>query len=260
MSSNPTAPIAVQLYSLRHLSDDFAQIAAAAADAGYAAVELVYLKQHSGAQAREILESHGLRAVSAHVPYPALAQDFDGTVAFHRAVGNDCLILPVPAQEVREASSADAWRSFGQTLNELGARCRAEGMRLGYHNHAFEMAEYDGKRAIDWLLESAEPDNLFWEPDLAWVAHGGADPLALLQQYAGRCPRIHAKDLAPAGENEDQMGLADVGYGTLDWDALLPACRQAGAQWYVVEHDLPADPAASVRRSREFLAGKAELL
>lgn len=256
MTQNTIPSIAVQLYSLRHLSNSFAEIAAAAAEAGYEGVELIFLKDHTGAEAKAILNDYGLQAVSAHVPYEILTQDFAGTVAFHQAVGNDYLILPMPSQEVRESGNAEAWCSFGQTLNELGARCRAEGMRLGYHNHAFEMAEYDGRRAIDWLLANVEPDNLFWEPDLAWITHGNADPLELVQKYSGHCPRIHAKDLAPEGENEDQMGLADVGYGTLDWDALLPVCHAAGAACYVVEHDLPKDPIASIRRSREFLVSK----
>ena len=253
MNSNPKPLIAVQLYSLRHVSECFADIAAAAAAAGYEGVELIFLPDYTGEEAKAVLDGHGLQAVSAHVPYDALVEDFAGTVAFQRAVGNDCLILPGPAPEVRAAASGEAWRAFGQRLNDLGRRCRGEGMRLGYHNHAFEMEEYEGVRAIDWLLGNAEAENLFWEPDLAWIADGGASPLELVRRYAGRCLRIHAKDLAPEGENGDQMGLADVGYGTLDWAALLPACRAAGAECYVVEHDLPKDPVASVRRSREFL-------
>ena len=259
MSASGKPSIAVQLYSLRHLSDSFADISAAAASAGYQAVELIFLPDHSGEEAKAILETHGLQAVSAHVPYQSLADDFAATISFHRAVGNDCLILPMPDPAVRQAASAEVWRAFGQTLNELGRRCRAEGMRLGYHNHAFEMERFDGARAIDWLLNNADEENLFWEPDLAWIAAGAASPLELVQKYAGRCPHIHAKDLAPAGQNEDQMGLADVGYGTLEWDDILPACRAAGAVCYVVEHDLPKDPVASIRRSREFLASRAAL-
>lgn len=258
--SNQKPTIAVQLYSLRHLSDSFTEIAAAAASAGYQGVELIHLPDHTGEQAKEVLDQHGLQTVSAHVPYHALTEDFAGTVEFHRALGNDCLILPMPDPQVPEAASADAWRTFGKTLDELGRRCRNEGMRLGYHNHAFEMEEFEGARAIDWVLENAGEENLFWEPDLAWITDGGARPLELVQKYAGRCLHIHAKDLAPPGENEDQMGLADVGYGTLDWDALIPACRAAGAEYYVVEHDLPEEPVASVRRSREFLESRAGLM
>ena len=258
MNSNEKPLVAVQLYSLRHLSDSFDEIAAAAAQAGYEGVELIPLPDYSGLEAKAVLEEHGLQPVSAHVPYEALAEEFAATVEFQVAAGNDLLILPGPAQEVRAAESSEAWRAFGKTLNELGRRCREEGLRLGYHNHAFEMATYDGARAIDWLLDSADPENLFWEPDLAWISDGGVDPLEMIEKYAGRCPRIHAKDLARPGENEDQMGLADVGYGTLDWEALLPACRAAGAECYVVEHDLPKDPVASVRRSREFLEGRVQ--
>lgn len=260
MTSNKKPSIAVQLYSLRHISDSFTDVAAAAAEAGYDGVELIFLSDHTGQQAKAVLDDLGLRVVSAHVPYEALAQDFAATVAFQRAAGNDCLVLPAPTQEVRKATDAETWRAFGRTLNALGNRCRDEGMRLGYHNHAFEMAKFDGVRAIDWLLTSADEENLFWEPDLAWIAHGGASPLELVRNYAGRCPRVHAKDLAPAGENEDRMGLADVGYGTLDWDALLPACRAAGAECFIVEHDLPEEPVASVRRSREFLEARTNLL
>ena len=258
MNSNTIPLVAVQLYSLRHFSDSFTGIAAAAAEAGYVGVEMIFLPDHTGEEAKAVLDGHGLQSVSAHVPYDALAEDFDNTVAFQQAAGNDCLILPGPAAEMRSADNAEAWRAFGQTLNELGRRCREEGIRLGYHNHAFEMEEYDGARAIDWLLQSAEADNLFWEPDVAWIANGSASPLEMVQKYAGRCPRIHAKDLAPEGENEDQMGFADVGYGTLDWEALLPACRAAGAECYIVEHDLPKDPVGSVRRSREFLQSRVE--
>jgi len=89
---------------------------------------------------------------------------------------------------------------------------------------------------------------------LAWVQRGGQDGVQLLQKYAGRCPRIHCKDVAAEGQNEDQMGFADVGYGMLDWATLLPAARAAGGEWYIVEHDLPAEPLASVRRSFDFLA------
>ena len=218
MNSNPKPLIAVQLYSLRHVSECFADIAAAAAAAGYEGVELIFLPDYTGEEAKAVLDGHGLQAVSAHVPYDALVEDFAGTVAFQRAVGNDCLILPGPAPEVRTAASGEAWRAFGQRLNDLGRRCRGEGMRLGYHNHAFEMEEYGGVRAIDWLLGNAEAENLFWEPDLAWIADGGASPLELVRRYAGRCLRIHAKDTgAGRGERGSDgfggRGLRDAGLG-----------------------------------------------
>jgi sugar phosphate isomerase/epimerase len=61
------------------------------------------------------------------------------------------------------------------------------------------------------------------------------------------------KDIAPDGQNADQDGWADVGAGVMDWRDLWRACRGFGAQWMVVEHDKPADPAQTARASFAFL-------
>jgi sugar phosphate isomerase/epimerase len=66
------------------------------------------------------------------------------------------------------------------------------------------------------------------------------------------------KDLAPEGERmedaiQDSVVMADVGSGTLDWPRLLPEARAVGAEWYVVEHDNPRDPVASVSRRLAYL-------
>ncbi len=256
MSGNNSATIAVQLYSLRHFTSDFAELIRTVAGVGYRAVELVGTPGLSGADVAAILQENGVKAASAHVGIQGLRDNLNETISFHQAVGNRHLIVPAPPSELRETSDGAAWHAFGAELGEIARRCADAGLLVGYHNHWWEMATVGGKRLIDWMLESDAAANVFFEPDLAWAVKGGADPLALLAQYAGRCPRVHAKDLAKAGENEEQMGLADVGYGTLDWDALLPAAKVAGAETFVVEHDLPADPVASVKRSLGFLTGR----
>lgn len=256
MSGNNSPAIAVQLYSLRNYTKDFAELIATVAGVGYKAVELVGMPDAKAADVAAVLQSHGVSAVSAHVGIQGMRDDLAGAIAFHKAVGNSHLIVPAPPSELRENSDAAAWRALGAELGGYAARCADAGMVVGYHNHWWEMTEVDGKRCIDWLFEGDPSGKVFFEPDLAWAAKGGADPLALLKQYAGRCPRVHAKDLAKPGENADQMGLADVGYGVLDWDALIPAAKAAGANAFVVEHDLPADAVASVRRSFEFLSGR----
>jgi len=256
MNGNNSPSIAVQLYSLRNFTKDFAELIATVAGVGYKAVELVGTPGLSGADVATVLQENGVTAVSAHVGIQGMRDDLAGAIAFHKAVGNSHLIVPAPPSELRENTDAAAWRALGAELGGYAARCADAGMSVGYHNHWWEMSEVDGKRCIDWLLEGDASGKVFFEPDLAWAAKGGADPLALLKQYEGRCPRVHAKDLAKPGENADQMGLADVGYGVLDWDALIPAAKAAGATAFVVEHDLPADAVASVTRSYEFLSGR----
>lgn len=245
-------PIAVQLYSLRNLDMPFDEVLGEVAAIGYTGVETVGNHNLRAEEMRALLNKHNLKVVSAHVAISAMDADLDGIIAFNQAIGNSTLVVPFLAPDDRGKDGA-SWTALGQRLDALGQRCRAAGMQLLYHNHAFEMETVDGKLAIDWLMEGASAQNVGFEIDLAWVVRGGQDGVAMLNAYAGRCPRVHCKDLAPEGENEDQMGFADVGHGTLNWSNLLPAAKAAGAEWYIVEHDLPKEPLHSIRRSFEFL-------
>ncbi|GAB4422744.1 MAG: sugar phosphate isomerase/epimerase [Anaerolineae bacterium] len=249
-------PVAVQLYSLRMLPGSFDDTLAAAASAGYTAVETVGDHGCTAAEMRELLSKHGLQVIATHLPFDGLQNNLPDIIAFNQAIGNDTLVAPYIHHLVGEKRRS-VFQEAGQTLGQLARRCQAEGMRLLYHNHHWEMAELEGKLALDWLFESAG-DSLGFEPDLAWITFGGVDPLALLPRFAGRCPRVHLKDLGAAGPGAaeplmDGAVMADVGAGRLDWPALLPAARDAGATWYIVEHDNPPNPVASVSGSLAYL-------
>lgn len=253
MPANTSAlPLAVQLYTLRNLPDPIDVVLGQVAAAGYRGVETVSDHGLSAEALRDLLAKHNLQVVSAHVSLPKLESDFNGVLAFNRTIGNLTLVIPALPQELR-SSNAEGWRQVGRRLEELAERVFDEGMHLLYHNHAWEMEPMEGKTALDWLLEAAP--HLEWEPDLAWIVRGAADPLSLLDRYTGRCPRIHVKDLAPEGQGEEEKGFADVGYGTLDWAALLPAAKAAGGEWFIVEHDWPQDPIRTIQRSHDFLQG-----
>jgi len=248
-------PIAVQLYSLRNLQIPFGEVLGQVAAIGYTGIETVSNPKLSAAEMQALLDKHKLQVVSTHVAMNMMESDLDNVIAFNRSIGNNVLVVPFLAPDDRGKDGA-AWTALGKRLAAIGQRCNEAGMKLLYHNHAFEMETVDGKLAIDWLMESAGADTLGFEMDLAWVQRGGQNGVQLLQKYAGRCQRVHCKDLAPEGENQDQMGFADVGHGILDWSALLPAAKAAGAEWYIVEHDLPKEPMNSIRRSFEFLKTK----
>lgn len=245
-------PLAVQLYTLRSLPLDADDLLAAVAEAGYTGVELAGNLGQSAEELRALLDKHGLKAVSAHVQLQAMEADLPAVVRFHKTIGNDTLIVPWLPEADRPTTAA-GWTALGQRLDRLGRRVRMANMRLLYHNHDFEMVVLDGKAAIHWLLEAAKPEHVGFEPDLAWIVHGGQDPVAMLQQYRGRVARVHAKDVS---DNPAERNMADVGSGRLDWDVILPAVETAQAEWLIVEHDQPAEPLASIRRSQAFLVEK----
>jgi len=85
--------------------------------------------------------------------------------------------------------------------------------------------------------------------DVAWVIRGGADPLAWIEKYRDRITAAHVKDIAPAGQNADEDGWADVGHGTVDWPAIMAALRAVGVMHFVMEHDNPKDHTRFATRS-----------
>jgi sugar phosphate isomerase/epimerase len=95
------------------------------------------------------------------------------------------------------------------------------------------------------IVTQTDPANVALELDAYWAAHGRQDPIALLRRLAGRVPLVHLKDLGPAPEFADRP----VGAGTLPWDRIIPAAEAAGAQWFIVEQDHPADPIADAAAS-----------
>jgi sugar phosphate isomerase/epimerase len=257
MSAHETAlPIAVQLYTLRTLPGDLDATLAQVAAAGFSAVETVGDHGQSAAELRGLLAKHGLRVISSHLQLDTFRQQTREMIAFNQEIGNDTLVVPyIPA--LRGETRASVYQETGQILGELARQCRAEGVQLLYHNHNWELESIDGRLAIDWLFESAGPD-LGFEPDLAWITAAGVDPASVLQRYSGRCLRVHVKDLAAPGERLedalfDGVVMADVGQGVIDWPRMLVAARDAGAAWYIVEHDNPRDPIASISRSLAYL-------
>ncbi len=245
-------PLAVQVYTLRSLPVEPEAVLAAVADAGYSGIEMAGTLNVGAEELRGLLDKYGLKVVSAHVAIDAMEKDLPAVVRYQKTVGNDTVIVPWLPESDRSPNK-EGWIALGQRLERLGRRVKIAGMRLLYHNHDFEMKVIDGKPAIAWLLEGASAEYVGFEPDLAWIVAGGQDAVAMLETYSGRVPRVHAKDL---GDNDAEHGLADVGAGRLNWDAILPAVEAAQAEWVVVEHDFPTDPIASIQRSQAFLAEK----
>lgn len=243
-----TYPLAVQLYTLRHLSDDPRDLIRTVADVGYPGVEGGHYDDPDSVKA--VLDETNTRMVSAHVGLDILENKLATAIEAQKVMGNDTIILPW--FDGKSLSSAPEWQAFGKRLAGFAEQIKAEGLDFMYHNHSFEFAEYDGKLALEILLDNAPGVGL--ELDLGWCQEGGVDPLPLLEKYRGRVKRVHVKDRAAEGENTDQDGWADVGHGVMDYPPLLKAAKAAGAEWFVVEHDLPKDPAETIRRSYTYLS------
>jgi len=248
--AGPQQPIAVQMYTLRDAGTLDQQLKIVH-DAGVGAVETVGTQNVSATELKQLLDRYSIKAISSHVQLADLRSDLDGVVAFNRSIGNTTLVVPYLDKKDRPTDAA-GWTALGQELGRIAAMANAQGMRLAYHNHDFELVDFNGKTGLELLFAAAGPD-LQTELDLAWVARAGHDPVVMLGKFRGHVFAVHAKDNAPKGQAEDEGGFAAVGQGVLDWNAILPAAAAAGVQWYIVEHDQPHDPAKVIKTGADYL-------
>ncbi len=228
--------IALQLYTLREPAKrDLPGTLKKAREMGWEYVQWSGMPELSAKAIREALDTAGLKAVSAHVAVELFEKDFDANVHFWRTVGVTHL---APGGMMRDCTgSLQAWLRGAKRLDTLGARLRAAGIRLAYHNHYFEFEKFPGdpRCKLDILFESTRPENLAAEFDTAWVFHAGADPAAYLRKYENRCPLIHVKDDVNKGGGKFEF--KPVGQGALDWKDIFAAGRESGVEWYVYEQD-----------------------
>lgn len=238
-----------QLYSSRNfppLADTLRMLAGL----GYSGVEgygALYADPGKVAELVANLKGSGLTMPTGHFSLDMLENDPARVLEIARAVGIERIYCPHIAADLRPTDRA-GWVGFGRRLAEAGRRFRDAGFGFGWHNHDFEFrALPDGTLPQEAIFEGG-PD-LEWEADIAWVIRGGADPLHWIGTFADRITAVHVKDIAPAGENPDEDGWADVGQGTVDWKELMAVLRRTGARHFIMEHDNPADDARFARRS-----------
>ncbi|NDB20025.1 MAG: hypothetical protein EB020_04020 [Proteobacteria bacterium] len=153
-----------------------------------------------------------------------------------RRLGMEMLCVDLIGKVSSDGRERDRWREVAASLNHIGERCRDRGFVFGYHNHDFELApisDAPDRTGLDVLLGETDPSLVVFEPDVYWIAKGGADPVAILRQYAGRIPIIHCKDMT----HDDRRTYAPVGAGRLDWPSILDAADAGGVEWHCVEQD-----------------------
>jgi len=238
---------ALQLYSMRDCADQIALLAQLPA-LGITTVEGYGGVYGDAAAYRAAMDANGISMPSGHMGLEDIEADSEATMAIVETLGIKRVFAPY-LEEKDRPGTAGGWAALGQRLNAAGKKYADRGIAFGWHNHDFEfVALADGNKPMDVLLDAA-PD-IAWEADLAWIVRGGSDPIDYIKRYGSRLSAIHVKDIAAAGTNLDEDGWSDLGAGTMDWAALLQACRStSGDLIYALEHDKPSDPVGYAGRS-----------
>ena len=152
---------------------------------------------------------------------------WDDCIAAHKAAGIPYLVMSwsQPLETKAQMSTTAAY------LDAVGAKCRAAGLRFGYHCHSHEFRKVDGATMIDTFLAGTKPENLFIQMDVYWAVMGGASPVEYFNKYPGRFELLHIKDKYELGQS-----------GMVGFDAIFKAFPRAGTKAFVVELEQASTP------------------
>jgi sugar phosphate isomerase/epimerase len=244
--------IGIQLYTIRDaVKADFLGTLTRISEIGYNAVEAAGYADgnfygYSPKEYKKICEDLNLQPQSSHT-----AVNLDNAdVVIEKTIeaGMSYLVLPWIGRERR--MSVDSYKQLAEELNQIGEKCKKNGIMFAYHNHAFEFEKIGEVIPYDLLLEQTEPDFVSMQLDLYWMVYGGYQPLEYFKTYPGRFALWHIKDMDKTEKRES----TEIGSGIIDFEELFANRDLAGLRnIYVEQESFKIDPFKSIQQSFEYL-------
>ena len=199
---------------------------------------------------KNLCEKNGLKFLGSHTGQNLPdAANWDKTMAWwddaidaHAAAGVKWIVQPWMSKE--GYNSLEGLKQFAKYFNAVGEKCKAKGIKFGYHNHDKEFTTvYEGKPAYDWLLELTDASKVTMELDLYWITKGGKNPIDYFNKYPGRFQIWHIKD-------EKELGSR----GIMDFPPIFAQRAKAGMRYGIIEVEkYNYEPLESCKRSLNFL-------
>lgn len=246
--------VAIQLYTLRDFCKTAPEVAATAKkvrEIGYTAVQISGVGPIPEAELVAIFKGEGLAICATHENGAKILDETDSVIERLQKLGTKLTAYPYPAGV--NFDDPEHVNTLIRKLDLAGAKFRAAGLKLGYHNHANEFYRpAGGKTFLERVYDETSPENIVAELDTFWVQRGGGDVVEWVKRVKGRTPFIHLKDykVNPAGEPT----YCEIGAGTLPFKRIVAEAEAGGCEWFIVEQDqCPGDPFVSIKQSFDYV-------
>jgi sugar phosphate isomerase/epimerase len=252
----PQKNIGLQLYSIRDsIIKDIPTAIAKVSRMGYKFVEPAgydngkFYKMEPAAF-KALCESNSLSILSSHagqaLPDSANMANtmvwWDACIDAHVAAGAKFILQGFMGDGAYR--SLDTLKKYCDYFNMIGEKCKAKGIRFGYHNHDKEFStKLEGQTIYDFMLTNTDPEKVMFEMDLYWTVMGGANPVDYFNKYPGRFELGHIKD-------KNEIGADDF----KNFYAIWAAAQKSGMQYGIVEvEEYNFDQFTSCKMSLDFL-------
>ena len=252
--------VSIQLYSVRdklNSGADLNNVLKELAQMGYTGVEAANYNDgkfygKTPEEFKRAVEAAGMKVLSSHTTKGLSAEElasgnfaesmkwWDQCIAAHKAAGMTYIVTPwmdVP-KTVKDL------KTYCDYYNEIGKKCRQNGLKYGYHNHAHEFQKVEDKVVMmDYMLENTNPEDVFFEMDVYWVVRGQNSPVDYFTKYPGRFTVLHLKDHREIGQS-----------GMVGFDAIFKNADKAGVKHIIAEIEKYSCPVEeSVKQSLDYL-------
>lgn len=252
--------VSIQLYSVRDKLNngaDLNNVLKELAQMGYTSVEAANYNDgkfygKTPAEFKRAVEGAGMTVLSSHTTKGLSNEElasgdfsesmkwWDKCIADHKAAGMTYIVTPwmdVP-KTVKDLAT------YCKYYNEIGKKCRQNGLKYGYHNHAHEFQKVEDKVVMmDYMLENTNPEDVFFEMDVYWVVRGQNSPVDYFNKYPGRFTVLHLKDHREIGQS-----------GMVGFDAIFKNADKAGVKHIIAEIEKYSCPVEeSVKQSLDYL-------
>ena len=256
--------IGLQLYTLRNpIAQNLSKTIDEVASIGYKQVESYGFPSPEAIEMIKRSRGQGMQVNSSHFTWDSLlhpekkgVKPFDDVLELARKHGLTDLVVPYLSGKDRQ--NLAGYEKTADALNQGADQAKKAGIRLAYHNHAFEFKPMNkGKTGFDVFVERFSPD-MFFEVDVFWVKVGGVDPVAQLEKLKNRVSQVHLKDLkkgsiCPNYGKVEPDAFEEIGDGMIPMVPVMKAALACGVKHCHVEQDHSPSPLKSVRKSLKHL-------
>ena len=212
----------LQMYSVRDTAqNDLLGALEQVSKLGYHYAEFAGFFGVPAEQVKAKLEECGMEVSSTHTGWQELKDDVIAeTIRYHKTIGNKFIIIP--GADLSDQAKLD---EFIELVNKAQKTLAAEGIKLGYHNHAHEFKlNEDGSHIYNQLVERTA---LELEIDTYWAFVGKQNPTEMMERLKDRVHIIHIKDGSADGHG------TPLGMGEAPVAAVYAKARELGIQMVV---------------------------
>lgn len=204
---------------------------------------------------KSILSDNGLQATSNHFDFNGYIEKGNTDViksyidAAH-VLESEYITVPYLVENLR-GTSADDYKKLALKINKAAEICKDSGLKLAYHNHAFEFTKFGDTTGYEILLNETDKNLVDFEMDLYWVVRSGNNPLQLFKDHPGRFKMWHVKDMDKINPDWN----AEIGTGKIDFKAIFAETKLSGMKRFFLEqeYNYSPTPLESIQTSFDYI-------